>query len=133
MRTTWIIKDSQNNLATVSANHKPVGAICLLPEGERVDWLEIQDIDDGHGGTYKQAVVNQTTKDSVLAAESAAAAQEASDKVANQYKLDRKAAYPPIGDQLDALYKKLHLNDSTDYDALAAEIAQVKLDFPKPE
>ena len=93
---------------------------------ERAEWLELQDFQDEFGVIQKQAVVNQTTKDAILSAEAAT-------KTANEYKEKRQVAYPPIGDQLDALYKKLTLNDSTDWDAIAEQIAQVKLDNPKPE
>lgn len=132
MRKHWIIKDSQNNLATVIANHRPSSAVCEMPEGEDVAWLVIEDAPLEEGGG-KRAVVDQSAKDAELAARAAAATAEAANKAANQYKLDRRNAYPPIGDQLDALYKKLALDDSTDWDAIAAQIAQVKTDYPKPE
>lgn len=76
--------------------------------------------------SWKEAELDQKAKDDRLAADKAI-------KEANQYKEDRKRAYPPIGDQLDAIYKKLSLDNSTDYDAIAVKIAQVKLDNPKPE
>lgn len=59
-------------------------------------------------------------------------AAQAAASLANQYKEDRRAAYPSIGDQLDALYKKLELNDDTDWNDIAAQIANVKATYPKP-
>jgi hypothetical protein len=47
--------------------------------------------------------------------------------VATQYKRDRQAAYPPIGDQLDALWK-----GGEDRDAMKAIIDAVKATYPKP-
>jgi hypothetical protein len=50
------------------------------------------------------------------------------DGAATQYRRDRAAAYPPIGDQLDALWKG--------GDAAAEMLAQVqavKAAYPKPE
>ena len=49
----------------------------------------------------------------------------------NDYKHKRLIEYPSIGDQLDAIYKKLHLNDSTDWDQIAAKISEVKAKYPK--
>lgn len=49
------------------------------------------------------------------------------------YKLKRAQEYPSIGDQLDAIYKKLSLGEPEDYDAIAAKIDAVKKKHPKPE
>jgi len=54
-------------------------------------------------------------------------------ELATEYIRKRQLEYPPVGDQLDALYKKEHLGDSTEYDAIAAKIAEVKAKYPKPE
>lgn len=54
-------------------------------------------------------------------------------KMVSLYKEQRKQAYPPIGDQLDAIYKRDHLNDPTDWNAIVAQISAVKAAFPKPE
>ena len=51
----------------------------------------------------------------------------------NNYEFKRSREYPSIGDQLDAIYKKLELNDSTDWDVIAAKIDAVKKKHPKPE
>jgi hypothetical protein len=64
----------------------------------------------------------------VWAAEQAAYALEQAALAATQYQRDRAAAYPPIGDQLDALWKG--------GDAAAEMLAQVqavKAQYPKPE
>lgn len=50
------------------------------------------------------------------------------EKIATQYQRDRAAAYPPIGDQLDALYHAGVFPDD-----MAALIAAVKSAHPKPE
>ena len=42
----------------------------------------------------------------------------------------RSRAYPTLGDQMDALYKARQ-GDSIDLDAIDAQIAQVKTDYPK--
>lgn len=44
----------------------------------------------------------------------------------------RRAAYPPIGDQLDAAFKA-RLGDTAAQDAIDAEIAAVKARYPLPE
>jgi hypothetical protein len=57
------------------------------------------------------------------------AKQEAEDKREN-YSEYRRKEYPSVGDQLDALWK--HYNgDSTDADAIKAEIDAVKAKYPK--
>lgn len=43
----------------------------------------------------------------------------------------RRAAYPPIGDQLDAAFKA-RLGDTADQEAIDAAIAAVKARYPKP-
>jgi hypothetical protein len=44
----------------------------------------------------------------------------------------RATEYPSLGDQMDALYKRDHLGDSTQWDALCQQIAAVKAKYPKP-
>jgi hypothetical protein len=46
----------------------------------------------------------------------------------NAYKLDRSAKYPPIGDQLDALWK-----GGTAATDMLAKVQAVKAKYPKPE
>ena len=46
------------------------------------------------------------------------------------YKELRTVAYPSIGDQLDALYWA-RKGDTTELDALDAQIQQIKIDYPK--
>ena len=43
----------------------------------------------------------------------------------------RRKAYPPIGDQLDAMYKARQ-GDSSALQAIDALIAEVKAAYPKP-
>lgn len=45
----------------------------------------------------------------------------------------RRAAYPSIGDQLDALAKWVATGDKTALEALAAQCMEVKAANPKPE
>lgn len=85
-----------------------------------------EEINDG--GPYKVAVFSQEKYDAKLAQQKS---QEDAQALV-QYKEDRRVEYPSTGDQLDALYKKLHLGDSTEYDALAASITATKLKYPKP-
>ena len=49
------------------------------------------------------------------------------------YQQKRREEYPSMGDQLDAIYKKLSLGESADYDAIAVKIDNVKKKYPKPE
>lgn len=46
----------------------------------------------------------------------------------NAYKLDRSAEYPPIGDQLDALWK-----GGAAATEMLAKVQAVKAKYPKPE
>jgi len=52
-------------------------------------------------------------------------AKVASDKTANQYKIERSIGYPSVVDQLDLIY---HLG----VDAWKAEIKKTKDKYPKP-
>jgi len=104
-----------------------VGAPAEARHGSEISLVDVTDPDTEEVTTEAQLdPVKVAAYDAALAADQAA-------KDAVQYKEDRRGAYPAIGDQLDALYKKLHLGDSTEYDALAADITQVKIDYPKPE
>lgn len=47
---------------------------------------------------------------------------------ADEYRDLRRVAYPPIGDQLDALWK-----GGADAEAMLAQIMAVKAQYPKPE
>ena len=58
--------------------------------------------------------------------------QQAADALV-EYKSKRAKEYPPIADQMGALYKKFHLDDPTEYDQIASEITAVKAKYPKPE
>ena len=126
----WILpSNDSNDYAVVGASKKPTDAVCEAPKGATTSdgqYISIVDEIDEYGSIKKIAQLNETQK-----AVDGNAQQAAKDAV--QYQLDRKRAYPPIGDQLDALYKKLHLNDSTDWDNIVDQITQVKLDYPKPE
>jgi len=62
--------------------------------------------------------------------DSMAAAEAARRAVEVTYEGFRSRAYPTLGDQLDALYKARQ-GDSTELNAIDAEIAQVKTDYPK--
>jgi hypothetical protein len=67
-------------------------------------------------------------EEAAWAAEQAANALKQAELATTQYQRDRAAAYPPIGDQLDALWKG--------GDAAAEMLAQVqavKAAYPKPE
>ena len=57
--------------------------------------------------------------------------QELVESEANQYKQLRQSEYPPVGDQLDALWKA-HGGDTTEADALLVKIKGVKAKHPKP-
>jgi len=131
----WILPDNSDptKYAVVGSTVRPKNAVCEAPVGAEVTdgkYITVQDVVediDGEDQVVGQAaVLDQASKDADFVAE-----QAAKDSV--QYQEDRRLAYPSIGDQLDALYKKLYLNDSTEYNAIAAQIAQVKLDYPKPE
>lgn len=127
----WVLKDNSdpNKYAVTGATIKPINAICEAPEGATTTdgkYITVETITNELGNEIKVASLDSEQK----AADEQAAADA---KAAVQYKEDRRKAYPSIGDQLDAIYKKLELNDSTDWDAIAAQIAQVKTDYPKPE
>lgn len=126
----WILNaNDSNQYAVVGSNKPPKGSICEAPEGATPadgKYITVETTTDELGNEIKVASLDSVQK----AADEQAAADA---KAAVQYKEDRQKAYPSIGDQLDALYKKLHLNDSTDWDTIAAQIAQVKTDHPKPE
>ena len=49
-------------------------------------------------------------------------------EVARGYQILRKAAYPPIEEQLDALWK-----GSADAEAMRQRVLAVKAKYPKPE
>ena len=61
------------------------------------------------------------------------------DGLVSTYREDRAAAYPEIGDQLDAIYKQLNYmrlqgtNLVEDADKILNKILQVKKDYPKGE
>ena len=45
------------------------------------------------------------------------------------YYAQRRMAYPPLGDQLDAMWKGI---DSPEYALIQQKISEVKLQYPKP-
>ena len=47
------------------------------------------------------------------------------------YRISRVKEYPQVSDQLDALYKKFHLGDSSEYDDLCKKISEIKTKYPK--
>jgi hypothetical protein len=130
----------QNSFVMIEANFNPTNAYIEVPidaitkEHENPEWLILQDQEDSVTGIVKKiAVVDQELKTQILAQRAAEAAAKEAERLATQYQRDRKSAYPSLGDQLDAIYKKFALDDSTEYDAIAAQIAAVKAQFPKPE
>lgn len=129
MNRLWVLPDSidSSKYAVVSSNRRPKDAICLAPAGASLadgPYVVITEVEQD-GLPVKVASLNLADKAQDQAAEATAAALVA-------YKEQRKAEYPPIGDQLDALWKKEHLNDDTEWQAIAAEIEAVKARYPKP-
>lgn len=126
----WVVPNAydSNKYSIIGSNKVPNNALCEAPESATTSdgkYITVNDVEE-NGVSFKVASLDSVQK--------AIDEQNKADASAViQYQQDRKLAYPPIGDQLDALYKKLHLGDSTDYDAIAAQIAQVKTDYPKPE
>ena len=133
MYKLYIIKTADDKYGTVRANHKPVGYVTDKFEGQETTDITLLDIIDDldpitNEVIGKKAVFNQSKLDAKLSAEQTK--KDAYELV--KYKDQRRAEYPAIGDQLDALYKKLHLGDSTDYDTIAEQITAIKLKYPKP-
>jgi len=122
-----------NGAHRIVKSNRPQGdwgvyVICEAPEGEEIEWLDIVDnVDEASGAVVgKKAIVNQTKKDSIISIRQNTA-------IAIEYISLRVAEYPPVTDQLDAIYKKEHLGDSTEYDTIAAKIEEIKAKYPKPE
>ena len=75
--------------------------------------------------------INKNGVDYVLTAEEEAEhlaniAKIKSDRQADKYKFKRAAEYPPIGDQLDALWK-----GGVEAEAMLAKVQAVKAKYPK--
>lgn len=104
----------------------PPADALIAPEGEDAEWLKVVDLVDEDGQPYKAAQVDEAKKIQVLSDRAAKAQGE-------DYKIKRRREYPPIGDQLDALYKKFHLSDDTQWSEIVAKIEAVKTKYPKPE
>lgn len=133
MDKLYVIKQPDNSLVAVLANFVPARCVGEMPKDangqyEKVEYVSLQLVDD-----KEVLVVDEDLKAQIIAERAAEAQAKEAERLATQYKRDRQAAYPTIGDQLDAMYKKFALGDSTEYDAIAAQIAAVKAQFPKPE
>jgi hypothetical protein len=93
-------------------------------------------VQDGKGG--RKLVPFTAEEDAALAVRVAERTVEREKYDSLKYQRDRKAAYPDIGDQLDAIWKQMaadkaagkSLDAATD-DALTA-VLKVKSDFAKP-
>lgn len=75
--------------------------------------------------------INKNGVDYVLTAEEEAEhlaniARIQADRQADEYKFKRAAEYPPIGDQLDALWK-----GGVEAEAMLAKVQAVKAKYPK--
>ncbi len=126
------VRKNEDGSITYIGRHgaRPRNAVCEVDESIVGKSLKLIDSEpNGVGEVHKVAVVDEEKESIRLADEAVLEAEEA----ANEYKLKREEEYPTVGDQLDALYKKHHLDDSTEYDVLAAEIEAVKLKYPKTE
>ena len=130
MKNYIVRRNDDNSLHNIKSKNYPksseytvIGLVNSEDAGHLFDVVNIVDPDTNESIPTPQ--LRTADRDAEVAAEAAT-------KAANEYKRQRAAAYPPIGDQLDALYKKLELGDDTDYDAIAADIAAVKALYPKP-
>lgn len=126
----WVVPDNANpqKYAIIGKNKKPNNAICLAPEGSTTSdgkYITVFDVTE-NGIKVKKASLNDSQRD----IDAQTVHQE---KLAVQYQIYRKNAYPSIGDQLDAIYKKLALGDDTEWNEIASKIESVKAQFPKPE
>ena len=121
----YIVKDGEEHKFKWS-KHKPENFAFDAPlddEGKQVTRIDdVEFIDE-------KPVFSKKKREDRLAKKQARIDQ----REAEEYKFKRRSEYPSVGDQLDALYKKLHLNDSKEYDALAAKISEIKKKYPKPE
>lgn len=91
-----IIKDVNNNLSlAITKGFTPFGSVGLLPEGERIDWMEIGDIVDPETSEVTQGpIVNETTKAAVLAQDAAdQAVKDKADQVTARYNEMTQAVY----------------------------------------
>lgn len=104
----------------IKANHKHADFLCDFPVQLLNKAWKLQ-----NGIPVLDEIAEQQRLDSIQAKLNAEALVA--------YKAKRLAEYPSVGDQMDALYKKLYLDDSSEYDALAEQIEAVKLKYPKPE
>ena len=131
------IHKENDKLVTSLRDGAPSDLICECPKKEDGSYetdLSVIDIVDKLDEFTEEVIGKEAVINEDKVAQRSADLQAKEDaKAAIAYKMKRRAEYPPIGDQLDALYKKLHLGDSTEYDALSAEIAAVKEKYPKPE
>ncbi len=58
---------------------------------------------------------------------------DADARVAANYKIERRNAYPPLGDQLDALWHAMDGGALAKVEPFYSEILAVKNRYPKPE
>lgn len=95
------------------------GVAAVVTDGKIVEWTHALPRPD-----EKQAAAIETEYQAYLAA--------------NAYQADRAEEYPPLGDQLDAIWKivqAINAGDSMPADALAvmAAVQAIKDKYPKPE
>lgn len=85
---------------------------------------------DASTGEFVQEIVEETPE--WLKEEWAKAEQRRLEEEAIRYQSERAVAYPPIGEQLDAIYAAL-AGDNTKLNNILDRIQEVKAKYPKPE
>lgn len=104
----------------------PQGFICLAPEGEELEWLDIVDVkEDENSPATKMAIINMDKKHEVLAARAKLIAD-------NEWIEKRQAEYPSLNEMVVALWEKVMENRPESADVLQAKRVEVKLKYPKP-
>lgn len=107
-----------------------VAAPALLPQGKGLRWLPVEDVAPTPGdGEYLDGPAVAVDADKVRRVWTVRPKTYA-EKLA-EVRAARAAAYPALGDQLDALFKA-RAGDGAELAAIDAAIATVKAAHPKP-
>jgi len=100
--TKWIIEVSPGVYSIVGAKgFVPKNMVCLAPDGEEVDWLIIDDVQQEDGSFKKTAIVNQTLKDEIIAQRHADKLLQAA-KEQDQIEVKKRIAILDFGKELKA-------------------------------
>ena len=123
----WFVLRQNEN--AVAVTHQPAGVPIETIRAQAGDGVEVIEVSEADANLIMAKLIDHDIKiDS-----QANVIEQRKRPTGVSYREHRSAAYPAIGDQLDAIWKAIAGGDMTEAEKMMEKIQSVKLAHPKPQ